>query len=34
MKVLWFGLLELSSPRRYFKQTPILNVIAYDHICP
>ena len=34
MKVLWFGLLEPNSPRRYLKQTPILNVIANYHICP
>lgn len=34
MKVRWFGFLEPNSPRRYFKQTPILNVIAYDHSCP
>jgi len=34
MKVLWFGFLEPNSPRRYLKQTPILNVITYYHICP
>ena len=34
MKVRWIGFREPNSPRRYFKQMPILNVMAYYHICP